>query len=370
MSNYLSRNRRDPRAVRTPFKYPRSSSRRSQDSSDPNSNVPPRSTRRSSHQDSEVKQQPERRDGQGDGLEQGEVEDDAGMLREDYSPVSQSPSSTSFLVCVVCHLTPAQPPLYGCQSSHIVCSSCRAVGGSLLSCPQCGSSNLQHRLVVAEELLRTEVELNRLVYCPFRSVGCEKITRTSVMREHRDSCLFRPVRCPKVWFSLSCSHTGPLYTIQQHARDQHNLHQGITVLQPGLIASKMFDTSANSTCCDDPTSAKFQPLELTHGDKLFYCYFERIASRKIWTFFIRMFDTEEQSKRFQAVIMIGHSGLERLDYKKAGIRFTGPVAHYLMKKKEVKEQGLMTLTVSDEYLKSCKVENVLFRIWFQVQEKS
>ena len=106
-------------------------------------------------------------------------------------------------------------------------------------------SNLQHRLVVAEELLRTEMELNLLVHCPFRSVGCEKITRTSVMRDHRDSCLFRPVQCPKQWFSLSCSHSGPLYTIQQHARYQHNLHQGITVLQPGLIASKMFDTSAN-----------------------------------------------------------------------------------------------------------------------------
>ena len=51
-------------------------------------------------------------------------------------------------------------------------------------------------------------------------------------------------------------------------------------------------------------------------------------------------------------------------------RFTGPVAHYLMQKKGVKEHGLMTLTVSDEYLKACKVENVLFRIWFQVQEKT
>jgi len=291
------------------------------------------------------------------------------MLRDDYSPVSPAQSPTSFLVCVVCGLTPAQPPLHGCESSHIICSNCRAVGGSLLSCPQCGSSNLQHRLVVAEELLRTEVETNRLVHCPFRSVGCEKITRTGVMREHRDSCLFRPVRCPKMWISLSCSHTGPLYTIQQHARDQHNLHQGITLLQPGLIASKMFDTSVNSSCCDDPASARFQPLELTHGDKLFYCYFERIASRKIWNFFIRMFDTEEQSNKFQAVIMIGHSGLERLDYQKAGIRFTGPLAHYLMKKKDVKERGL-NLTVSDEYLKSCKVENVLFRIWFQVQEKT
>ena len=65
-------------------------------------------------------------------------------------------------------------------------------------------------------------------------------------------------------------------------------------------------------------------MELTHGDKLFYCYFERNASRKLWSFFIRMFDTEEQSKKFQAVIMIGHSGLERIDYEKAGVRYWRP----------------------------------------------
>ena len=51
------------------------------------------------------------------------------------------------------------------------------------------------------------------------------------------------------------------------------------------------------------------------------------------------------------------------------LRFTGRVAHYLMKKSEVRDQGLL-LTVSDEYLKSCKVENVLFRIWFQAKEKA
>lgn len=40
-----------------------------------------------------------------------------------------------------------------------------------------------------------------------------------------------------------------------------------------------------------------------------------------------------------------------------------------MGKREVREKGL-SLAVSDEYLKSCKVDNVLFRIWFQVTEQS
>ena len=53
----------------------------------------------------------------------------------------------------------------------------------------------------------------------------------------------------------------------------------------------------------------------------------------------------------------------------AKFRFTGPVVHYRMGKREVKEKGL-SLAVSDEYLKSCKVDNVLFRIWFQVTEQS
>merc|ERR1711915_1095800 len=73
-------------------------------------------------------------------------------------------------------------------------------------------------------------------------------------------------------------------TIQQHARDKHNLHQGVTVLQPGLISSKMFDKSPDRTCCDDKTSAKFQPLELCFNDQLFYCYFERVCDRRLWFF--------------------------------------------------------------------------------------
>ena len=59
---------------------------------------------------------------------------------------------------------------------------------------------------------------------------------------------------------------------------------------------------------------------LTLGDSLFYCYFERVASRKLWFFFIRMLDTKEQSKKFKAIIMIGHSALERSEHQKAGIR--------------------------------------------------
>ena len=131
----------------------------------------------------------------------------------------QSPGpNASFLSCVVCGLTPPGPPLHGCDSGHLVCAACRDMGGALLSCPKCGSSNLNIRQTVAEELLMTELDRNRLVFCPYKvtrmfvqklaprlysiflqSVGCNKITRSQLMSQHRDACLFRPVKCPKVF---------------------------------------------------------------------------------------------------------------------------------------------------------------------------
>ena len=64
---------------------------------------------------------------------------------------------------------------------------------------------------------------------------------------------------------------------------------------------------------------------------------------------------------------INYVGLERADMEKAGLRYSGPVAHYDMRRDEIRGKG-MVLAVADEVLKSCKVDNVLFRVWFKVEE--
>eukprot|EP00092_Neocalanus_flemingeri_P016611 GFUD01017972.1.p1 GENE.GFUD01017972.1~~GFUD01017972.1.p1 ORF type:complete len:408 (+),score=130.92 GFUD01017972.1:90-1226(+) len=284
-------------------------------------------------------------------------------------PHSSPVPNSSFLVCVVCGTTPSSTPLYGCELSHIVCSICRSVGGSLLSCPRCGSQDISHHLTIAGELLEAELEKNCLVFCPYKPEGCSTVARGQVMAQHKEQCLFRPVKCPKSMFSMSCTHIGPLCTLQQHGRDRHNLHQGVTELELGVISSKMFDKGRDKTCCDDPNNAKFQPLELTYQDSLFYCYFERVADRGLWFFFIRMFGNQEQASMFKANIMIGHSGLERGDKEVAGLRYSGAVAHYSMTREEIRGKG-MVLAVADEVLRSCKVGNVLFRVWFQVEEQT
>jgi len=243
------------------------------------------------------------------------------------------------------------------------------VGGSLLSCPRCGSQDIGHRLTIAEELLEAEQKKNCLVFCPHKVEGCNTVTRKQAMSLHKEQCLFRPVKCPKAMFSMSCNHVGPFCTIQQHGRDKHNLHQGVTVMELGVISSKMFDKGHDKTCCDDPSNAKFQPLELLFRESLFYCYFERVAERGLWFFFIRMVGSQDQACKFRASIVIGHAGLERAEMEKAGLKYCGPVAHYGMRRDEIRVKG-MVLTVADEVLKACKVGNVLFRVWFGVEENN
>ena len=51
------------------------------------------------------------------------------------------------------------------------------------------------------------------------------------------------------------------------------------------------------------------------------------------------------------------------------LRYTGGVAHYKMRREEIRNVGYV-LAVPDEVLKACKVGNVLFRVWFQVKEVS
>ena len=65
-----------------------------------------------------------------------------------------------------------------------------------------------------------------------------------------------------------------------------------------------------------------------------------------------------------SVMMV--SGLDRADMEQGGQRYSGAVAHYNMSREEIRGKGLV-LAVADEVLKSCKVGNVLFRVWFKVK---
>ena len=50
------------------------------------------------------------------------------------------------------------------------------------------------------------------------------------------------------------------------------------------------------------------------------------------------------------------SGLDRGDMEQAGLRYSGAVAHYNMKREEIRGKE-MVRAVADEVLRSCKVGN-------------
>jgi len=272
--------------------------------------------------------------------------------------------SPSFLHCVLCTATPPGPPLYGCSSGHIVCAACRRAHGGVEQCPDCGDTELDYRLVVAESLLPTELKGGPRA-CPHKEGGCNALLGPGQRTRHAASCLFRPVRCPKAMFSSSCVYKGPYCTIQGHGRSAHGLHKGVTDIQLGLITSKMFDKGVSESCCDDTESAKYQPLELVHGDRMFYCYFERVAERRLWLFFVRNYGPEESGSEWSTTIWVGGAGLARGDRHLASHVYRGKVAPYKMRHQEIIKRGLV-LAVPDEVLRAGKAATVLFRMWVEV----
>ena len=276
-------------------------------------------------------------------------------------------SVCSFLCCVVCSLTPVCPPLYGCREGHVICCTCRDTVGVPDSCPMCGAQDLNQRLSVTESLLAREHNQGTRCPCPHEESGCGAILERSALPLHTNTCLFRPRRCPKAMFSASCTYKGPLCTIQAHGRSQHQLHKGVTVLDTGYITSKMFDKGWDESLCDDPVSAKFQPLELVHGEDVFYCYMERVAVRKVWFFFVRSYSEEEGSCDWRVTISVGGASLDRNDRQLASHVYRGNVAPYYMSKEEIRKQGLI-LTVPDEVMRAGRRDNVLFRMWVQLEE--
>jgi len=272
---------------------------------------------------------------------------------------------SSFLCCVICRVTPRAPPLHGCCNGHHVCTTCLLKAGESPECPECGEKDLSCRLSVAESLLPAELEGGPRP-CPFKDSGCTALVTAGARARHATTCLFRPVRCPKAIFSSSCLYKGPYCTIQSHGRSQHSCEKGVINLEPGLITTKMFDKGLTESACDEPENARFVPVEMLCGDDVFYCYYERVAERRMWFFFIRHFGAKEAGQEWVATISLGKGGLARSAKERASHFYKGPAAPYSLGRREIYNKGLM-LTIPDEVMRANKVKNILFRVWWKVE---
>merc|ERR1712147_267127 len=134
----------------------------------------------------------------------------------------------------------------------------------------------------------------------------------------------------------------------------------------GLITTKIFDKGLTESACDEPENARFVPVEMLYGDDVFYCYYERVAKRRMWFFFIRHFGAKEAGQKWVATISLGRGGLARSAKERASHFFKGPAAPYSLGRREIYNKGL-TLTIPDEVMRANKVKNILFRVWWKVE---
>ena len=77
------------------------------------------------------------------------------------------------------------------------------MGGALLSCPRCGSTQLDTRQTVAEELLEHELDRTRLVFCPY------KVTTTTVFIFYMHFLILILIHLPCSVCGLQQDHPGP-----------------------------------------------------------------------------------------------------------------------------------------------------------------
>ena len=128
----------------------------------------------------------------------------------------------------------------------------------------------------------------------------------------------------------------------------------------------MVDKGLEESSCDDAINARFQPLEMVVEDHMFYCYYERVAGRRLWLFFVRHYGAEEPGVQWLVTIRVGGGGLRKEEHPRATYVWRGKVAPYKLGKEEIRGGGLV-LGVADEVVKAGKVNNILFRLWVKVE---
>ena len=152
---------------------------------------------------------------------------------------------TEYFECPVCLSVPRNPPIFQCDSGHMLCGDCRL---RVTICPQCrapGPPGL--RLYFVERLLelvprpclhsaagcQLEALPGRLaqhepecgyrpVDCPHRGLGCPARPAARQLTAHQAACPFRPAACPVHGCDVEVSQRG----LPHHLAGDHGLRAG------------------------------------------------------------------------------------------------------------------------------------------------
>jgi len=95
-----------------------------------------------------------------------------------------------YFECPICYNIPRRPPIFQCDSGHMICATCKP---RVTICPQCRGQYRGQRLYFAERLLEKIP-----VPCKYSDEGCQVELLLSDITTHEGSCPYGEVECPNL----------------------------------------------------------------------------------------------------------------------------------------------------------------------------
>ncbi|PSN29819.1 hypothetical protein C0J52_25947 [Blattella germanica] len=116
------------------------------------------------------------------------------------------------LECQNCS-TYARPPIFLCETGHVICSTCNKMSTSCRNC-------------AAKLIGTTSIPLNNLAKkilypCDYHERGCKEIFSDDKIQVHLEECQFRTYKCPFAITAYKCSFEGFLSEMENHINEKH-----------------------------------------------------------------------------------------------------------------------------------------------------
>ena len=189
--------------------------------------------------------------------------------------ISSQPADLAALFeCPVC-FDYVLPPIYQCESGHLICNTCKE---RVQCCPSC-----RGRLGTVRNLAMEKVAETVKFPCKYGSNGCTMRLLHTEKRIHETSCERRPYACPCP--GTSCKWEGPLDDVLNHLLTAHKTittlgGEDIVFLATDIHLPGAVDWVMMQCCFDHYFMLVLEKQERHEGHQQFFAVVQIIGTEK------------------------------------------------------------------------------------------
>ena len=168
------------------------------------------------------------------------------------------------------------PPIYQCNSGHLICSNCRP---KLQSCPSCRGSLGNIRNLGMEKVAET-IQFP----CKYANSGCQERLLHTQKRTHEETCEYRPYSCPCP--GTTCRWQGSLEEVLTHLLSAHKTittlnGEDIVFLATDINLPGAVDWVMMQCCYDHHFMLVLEKQERHEGHQQFFAVVQVIGTEKL-----------------------------------------------------------------------------------------